>query len=281
MTLAEITEHHQPKMTALAYRMTGVLSVSRDIVHDVITDWAIQPKDDVEQVAAYLSKAVVNRCLNYLAKVKRERELYTGTWLPEPVMSDEIRRFEASADISFGFMLLLGKLTPAERAVFLLREGFDIDYSELSEMLDITQAHSRQLYHRAKERLSTHKKRFDGDKAQHQALLEAFSAASKTGDLARLVNYLNEEIMLYADGGGKVSAATKPIVGKNHVMKYIEGLAKKGFLAQGFSPAIINGEPGFTMLSDNGTVTAVVVMEISETQIQSLYVVLNPDKLPV
>lgn len=280
MTIEAIVTNYQSKLIALAYRMTGELAASQDMVQDILAEWATEPRVDVHNVPAYISKAVTNRCLNYLSAMKRQRELYKGTWLPEPIISDDIRRFETNVDISYGFMILLGKLTPTERAVFLLRESFDISYDELGVFLDLSTANCRQLYLRSKQRLTKKKKRFPMDWSHHEALLEAFRAATRTGDVDSLAKFLKKNITVYADGGGNVSAATNPVSGILFVTRYIEGLSKKGFLSRSFHPQIVNGNLGFLLYSDSsGQPESVVVLEMEDGLVNQIFVVLNPDKL--
>ena len=156
-----------------------------------------------------------------------------------------------------------------------------MDYQELAEMLKINEANCRQLFLRAKDRVAGGKVKFVPNWASHQTLLETFGTASRTGDVSSLVDLLNEEIMLYTDGGGKVSAATKPIGGVGYVSRFIEGLAQKGLFHREFLPVLVNGELGILIKSkETGINEAVLIMEMRGEQIGSFYIVLNPEKLP-
>ncbi len=280
MEIQDILVRYQPQLVALAYRMTGEIAVSEDIVQESLVHWATHPREDVKNPPAYLAKAVINRSLNHLAAVRRQREAYKGTWLPEPIIHQDHRRVEAAIDVSYGLMILLEKLTPTERAVFLLKESFDVDYAELADLLATTEANSRQLYHRAKQRLANVPNRFAIDPARQLALANAFAAASQTGDISALVRLLNEDIVIYADGGGKAVAALRPLVGIERVTAFINGLVKKnGFLSVS-QPVLINGEWGFLLFNpETSALDSVLSIHADADGISRLYFVRNPDKL--
>lgn len=280
MNAETLVRTYQQPLIALAYHLTGEVAVSQDIVQELLAQWAVEPNPAVSNLRAYLSKAVTNRCLNHLAATRRQRERYKGTWLPEPIISEEVRQVDASLDVSYGFMLLLGKLTPSERAVFLLKEGFDIDYTELAELLAITPANCRQLYHRAKERLAESKKRFPVNWSQQQALLAAFAGASQTGDVSAFVKLLKDDITVFSDGGGKATAALNPLVGLSPVARFLQGLTQKGDPAQTYRLVYVNGDLGVLMFDASERLHTVMVLEFSGEQIDRIYFIRNPDKLP-
>ncbi len=248
MTIKNIIIDYGPKLFRLAYRMTGEATVSEDIVQESLIHWSTLPKQYVHHPQAYLGKMVTNRCLNHIAATRRQREAYKGSWLPEPIISQDYSQVEAAVDISYGLMILLQKLSPAERAVFLLKESFNIDYKELAETLRLTQANSRQLYHRAKHKLTAVKKRFPHNAVQHQYLLNTFTNACKTGNVNNLVALLREDIILYSDGGGKVPAALNPLLGLPRVSTFLNGLFKKYAPLCDYQYTIVNGEQGLLFL---------------------------------
>ncbi|WP_040006799.1 sigma factor-like helix-turn-helix DNA-binding protein [Fibrisoma limi] len=281
MELQDIVISYQPKLFALAYRMTGEVAVSEDIVQESLTNWVILPHEDVQNPLAYLAKTVINRSLNHLAAVKRQREVYKGTWLPEPVVSQDYRRIDAQIDVSYGFMLLLEKLTPTERAVFLLKESFDVEYAELAELLELTEPNSRQLYHRAKEKLAGAKKRFPINSEQQQALQQAFLMASQTGDINPFVRLLKEDIVVYSDGGGKAKAALNPVVGIHHVTAFLNGLARKSWIIRDWQFVEVNGGVGALLFDkETGALDSILIIDLDGDQISNVYIIRNPDKLP-
>ena len=281
MSVEEIISQNQSKLFALAYRMTGEVAVSEDIVQESLVHWATHPHEDVKNPPAYLAKAVTNRSLNHLAATKRQRELYKGTWLPEPIIREEQYRLEASLDVSYGLLLLLTKLTPTERVVYLLKESFDTEYAELADLLILPEANCRQLYHRAHQKMATTQKRFPVDPARHWALTQAFATASRTGNIEALVRVLNEDIVIYADGGGKATTALWPLVGLKRVTAFLRGLVQKGWPLEVSRPLLVNGNWGFVLVNPNtGILDSLLSIETDDKGISYLYFVRNPDKLP-
>lgn len=271
---------YQNLLFSIAYQMIGEVAISEDLVQEVWANWIAKAPEQIANPKAYLAKSVVNRSLNYLSEVKRQREAYRGTWLPEPVIQNAYQQAEAQLDMSYSFMLLLEKLSPAERAVFILKESFELDYAELAETLDYNEANCRQLYHRAKEKMANPKKRFAFDKNQHQHLLEAFTKASETGDIDEFIQLLKEDIVVYSDGGGKVSAALHPLFGKAVVEKFMRGLARKSFPYFFFKSLIINSSMAFLIFNrDSKNLESVLIIENDEMNISNLYFVRNPNKL--
>ncbi len=281
MTIQDVLVQYQPQLFALAYRMTGEVAVSQDIVQESLVHWTTRPHEDVKNPQAYLAKAVTNRSLNHLAAIKRQREAYKGAWLPEPIIQQEHHRVEAALDVSYGLLLLLATLTPAERAVFLLKESFDVDYAELADLLTLSEANCRQLYHRARQKMANTQKRFSVDLTRQQALVHAFARASQTGDIDALVRLLKEDIVIYADGGGKATTALRPLVGLSRVTAFLKGLVQNGWPLRASSLLSVNGDWGVLLFNpDTGALDSVVSIQADEESISRLYFVRNPDKLP-
>lgn len=276
----EIILEYQNLLFSIAYQMTGEVAISEDVVQEVWANWIEKTTETVANPRAYLTRSVVNRSLNYLTETRRQREAYRGTWLPEPLVYDAHVQTEAQLDLSYSFMLLLEKLTPTERAVFILKESFEIDYQELAEMLASNETNCRQLYHRAREKMANPKKRFVFDKEQHLQLLETFTKASETGDITDFIQLLKEDIAVYSDGGGKVSAALHPLFGKTVVEKFLRGLAQKGFPHFTLRPVTVNGSIAFLIFNRHSQqLETVFIVEAGEEGISNLYFVRNPDKL--
>lgn len=280
MNINEIVQQYQRLLFSIAYQMTGEVTASEDIVQEAFTNWMTHEPENIHHPKAYLTKSVTNRALNYLAEAKRRRDSYKGTWLPEPVIENAHHQVEAQLDLSYSFMLLLEKLTPTERAVFLLKESFELDYEEIANMLEMTLANSRQLYHRAKEKVAQPKSRFTFDVIKQQQLLQTFRTASETGDISDFLNMLKEDIAIYSDGGGKVSAALHPLFGKRIAGKFMQGLIRKAFPYYDITPVVANGTMAFVLtLATTRHLESVLLVESNEQGISNLYFVRNPDKL--
>lgn len=279
MPTTDAVNAYRPLLFSIAYRMTGEVMTSEDIVQDTLTNWLSRPSESIQDVKAYLAKSVIHASLNHLNAVKRQREAYKGTWLPEPVVSPH-PVLEARLDISYGLLLLLEKLSPLERAIFLLKESFELTYSELADQFDITEAHCRQLYHRAKEKVAGSGRRFTLDPDQQQTLLDAFSKASATGDIDSLMQLLKTDVVLYSDGGGKVPTAINPLFGRTVVERYLRSILDKRGPHLTARLALINGSIAFLFTDrDTQTLTTVMVLNIDEQGIGHIFSLRNPDKL--
>ncbi|MBN8821567.1 MULTISPECIES: sigma-70 family RNA polymerase sigma factor [unclassified Spirosoma] len=279
MPTTDAVNTYRPLLLSIAYRMTGEVMTSEDIVQDTLTNWLSRSPDSVQDPKAYLAKSVMNASLNHLSAVKRQREAYKGTWLPEPI-SWPHPVLDAKLDISYGFLLLLEKLSPLERAIFLLKESFELDYTELADQFDITEANCRQLYHRAKEKIASSTRRFTIDPHHQQTLLDAFSQASTTGDIDSFMQLLKTDVVLYSDGGGKVRTAINPLFGRMVVERYLRSMVEKRGAELTVRTALINGSIAF-LFSDQDTqlVTTVMVLDIDEQGIGHIFSLRNPDKL--
>lgn len=267
---------------AIAYRMLGSVMDAEDVVQDAFLRWQEAPEVEVRSPRAYLTTIVTRLAINQLRSARVKRETYVGPWLPEPLVTadapDPSASVELSESLSLAFLLLLERLSPVERAVFLLHEVFDFEYSEIAGVVEKTEANCRQLLVRAKKRMSAPEGRFQTDPAQARRLVERFTAAVGTGDLAGLLEILAEDITLWTDGGGKAAAARNLVHGADHVARWAIGVQRVVPADTVYRPAVINGEPGFIAYSA-GRATAVLVFEIHGERIQAIYIVANPDKL--
>lgn len=276
MSLETLYKQLRPKLFSIAYRLTGSAADSHDVVQEV---WAnfLEVADTVEYSEKYLARSVSNRSLNLLEKQKTLREQYKGIYLPEPISYEHLP-FEIEQDLSFSLWLLLEKLTPIERAIFVLHESFDFDYQELAAMFGLKIDTCRQHLHRAKEHVQQQRKRFEASLAQRKQFVEVFRMASQQGRVEDLINFFKNDVVGYSDGGGKVSAALKAIIGKINMAKFLEGLAKKrnNLVA---SYAEINGWPGF-LLVDASThqLDTILIIEGDTEGVSALFMVRNPEK---
>jgi RNA polymerase sigma factor (sigma-70 family) len=242
------------------------------------SDTAVSPE-------AWLTKVVTNLCLNQLTSARVQRERYVGTWLPEPVFTDRgvlgpLETVEQRESLSLGMLMLLERLTPPERAAFVLREAFDHSHREIAEILDLDEAHVRQLYHRARAHVGAARKRFDATPEQRRTLMERFLAATLGGDVHELERLLAKDVVAWADGGGKAPATRQPVVGRDSLLRYLVGLAEHPLWARVrmFTVGTVNAEPAIALELD-GRLFAVMVPEFDGDRIITLHAVTNPDKL--
>jgi len=273
-------EQQRRRLFGIAYRMLGEASEAEDVVQDAYLRWRARP-GTVETPAAWLTTVVTNLCINRLTSARARRERYVGPWLPEPVATgnDPAELMERRDTLSLGFLVLLEKLTPPERAVFVLREAFDYTHRESAEVLSVDEAHARQLYHRALARLGEARRRFDVRPADGTKLVERFIAATVEGDVAGLEAILTEDAAIWADGGGKAIAAREPIFGRSNAAHYLAGLASSPRApAAHLSVADINNATAI-LVHESGDLTAVLIPEIHDGSITTIRAILNPDKL--
>ncbi|KAF0214477.1 MAG: RNA polymerase sigma-70 factor ECF subfamily, partial [bacterium] len=269
-------QSYRPLLFSIAYRMLGRASEAEDIVQDAYLRYSSASLEEVRSVKSYLSTIVTHLCLDHLKSAQVERENYVGLWLPEPLLTSTNNlssivgnSLEERESLSVAFLALLERLTPQERAVFLLHEVFDYDYKEISEILDKNEASCRQLFHRAKARIDEHRPRFEPSRETQERLMVGFLAACQEGDLEMLTSLLKEDVVIWADSGGKATAARRPILGRDFVMRFYLGLVKKAiFSKENFYVTCeeINGLPAILTWSREKLLT-ITSFEISDEQI--------------
>ena len=278
MALVETFEQHRGRMFGIAYRMLGSAADAEDVVQDAWLRW--QRNDaPVENPAAFLATVVTRLSLTALDSARARRETYVGPWLPEPVVtaSDPADAAEHAESLSLAVLLLLERLTPAERAAYVLHEAFDYPFRQVAEVLETTEANARQLASRAR----THLDRERGvvvTGAERQRLFVAFLEAAQNGDLEKLEALLAEDVVSISDGGGVVGAARREVGGRSKVAPLILGVMEK--FAQGMVTTIVeaNGEIAMLGMRD-GHPLALWTVDISPTGVRRLLIVLNPHKL--
>ncbi|WP_306365122.1 RNA polymerase sigma-70 factor [Nocardia sp. CC227C] len=280
--LAEF-ERQRGRLFALAYRMLGSASEAEDAVQETYLRWDAADRTAVRAAEAWLTTVVVNLCRTWLDSARARRETYVGPWIPEPVHTGggELGPLESAEQrelVSLAFLTMLERLTPAERAVFVLREAFGYPHREIAEMLELTEANSQQLYRRAAQRVREQRPRFAAAPGQVRELLSRFLAAARSGDVAALESLFAADIVSVADGGGKVSAARRPIVGASRVARYILGLMAQEIEGLTIGIEEVNGIAAVVVRVD-GVVLLVLGADVSEERIHALRLVLNPDKL--
>ncbi|MCB5906353.1 RNA polymerase sigma factor SigJ [Streptomyces pinistramenti] len=278
---------HRTRLFSLAYRMLGSASEAEDVVQETYLRWSRAEPSAVRTPAAWLTKVMTNLCINQLTSARAQRELYVGPWLPEPVFTHTraadplgpLETAEQRESVSFALLTLMERLTAAERAVFILREAFGHSHREVAGAVGIEEAHSRQLHRRARERLGRPRRHFDVDDEQRRKIVERFLAAAVEGDVAGLERLLADDVVAWADGGGQVSAALRPITGREKVLRYLLGLGARPEAAQvRVEYAEANGEPAVALFAGEA-LFALVVPEVREDRVGGVRMVFAPGKL--
>ena len=281
MPPGETFEEHRPKLTAVAYRMLGSVADAEDIVQEAFLRWSQANASAVRSPEAYLVTMVTRLCIDHLRSARVQRETYVGPWLPEPLLTSEedpTDHAELADSLSMAFLLLLETLSPVERAVFLLHEVFGYDYAEITATVGKSAVNCRQIARRARNHLQARRPRFEPSPDERNRLMQQFIAACQAGSMDDLLATLADEATLYSDGGGRVTAARKPIYGRDKIARFLLGIYRKA--PEGFevSFAEINGQPGFVVTLE-GRPQAAWSFQIYDGRIQNIYVVLNPEKL--
>ena len=261
----------RPKLKRVAYRMLGSVADAEDMVQEAFIRWMKADRGEVREPEAFLRRTVTRLCLDQLKSARRQRETYVGPWLPDPVVEEE-----QEEDVTLPLMLALERLSPLERAAFLLHDVFGLGFEEVAESIQRDPATCRQLAARARTHVREARPRFQVEKQRGLALAEAFFAASRSGDLKPLGAMLAADVSLHADGGGKRPAATEPILGFDAVMKLFERFHNN--VSKLVRVGFVNGLPGFITLEADGELQTTAI-EIEDGKIAAIYVVRNPDKL--
>ncbi|MGI5373956.1 RNA polymerase sigma-70 factor [Streptomyces sp. CA-251387] len=280
---ADEFETHRSRLFGLAYRMLGSAEEAEDTVQDAYLRFSGADRGAIEHPAAWLAKVVTNLCLTRLTSARSRRERYVGPWLPEPVVTSDgalgpLESAEQRDAVSMAMLVLLERLTPTERAVYVLREAFAYGHREIAEVLDLTEANCRQLYRRAVRHVGEPRSRFEPVPERQEELVASFVAAARDGDLARLEKLLAADVVWSSDGGGKVSAAGRPVEGREKVSRFLVGLFERFMEGVHFTTAEINGEPAVAAWAGD-TLLGVVALELSDGLVVHARAVVNPDKL--
>jgi RNA polymerase sigma-70 factor (TIGR02957 family) len=286
----EAFEGFRPRLEAIAYRLLGSAAEAEDAVQEAFLRWEAADRAQIRVPEAWLTRVLTNLCLTQLRSARARREVYVGQWLPEPVLGgDPMLGPEDTAEqrdsVSTAVLVLMERLSPNERAVYVLREAFAYSHAEIAELLDITEVGSQQIFHRAKLHLATERSRADVDQAAARQVVEEFLAAATSGRTEPLIQLLTSDAMGVGDGGGKVPARTKPFFGAEAVAKFLRGLFKPAEAkraALGGSPDIYawtaNGRPALVAVVD-GTLVGVMTLEATDAGITAVLSQVNPDKL--
>ncbi|WP_445501161.1 sigma-70 family RNA polymerase sigma factor [Microvirga sp. G4-2] len=269
----------RPGLIRLAYRMLGSMAEAEDVVQEAYIRWHQTDPSTIREPGAFLSKIVTRLCLDILKSARVRRETYIGPWLPEPVLEPETEA-ETGEDLSLTLMLALERLSPLERAAFLLHDVFGLGFDEVAATLDREPAACRQLAARARKNVRAARPRYAVAQEEGRRMAEAFFAASRSGDLTTLRTLLAENVVAYTDGGGIRNAALNPLSGFRRVSSLFLGVARKSsFQAPPILyKGLINGLPGFVTLEQDG-LPQTTALDIQDGRIVGIYVVRNPEKL--
>jgi RNA polymerase sigma-70 factor (TIGR02957 family) len=270
---------HRNLLFTIAYEMLGSAADAEDVLQETWLKWAGVDQSVVENPRAYLVRIVTRQALGRLRTLGRRKESYVGPWLPEPLLTthDVAEDVELADSVSMAMMLVLETLTPTERAVFVLREVFDLNYDEIASAVDKSPAAVRQIAHRARSHVAARRPREVVTQAESREVLAAFQHATETGDLQALLNLLAPDVVFLGDGGGVKQAVTRPVVGASKVARMLLGGLTKaaGWVME---PAQVNGYPALIFKFD-GELDTVVALRIDNGLISGLYAVRNPEKL--
>jgi RNA polymerase sigma-70 factor (ECF subfamily) len=271
------------ELIGLAYRMTGSLATAEDIAQDAFLRWRTAPRDQIETPRSYLLKTAARLSLDHIKSARVRREQYVGPWLPEPAVEDteapQQTAFRRAQDVSVAMLLTLQRLTPAERAVFILHDLFETPFPEIATLLHRTEPACRKLASRARERLEAQGTRFEVDDAEATRIATAFQHATALGDVAALRDMLAENAIFHSDGGGIRHAALQIVTGLEKCLRLFAGIARK---RTGPSELLhagrINGMPGYVTLEPDG-LPQTTALEIQDGRVTAIYIVRNPEKL--
>jgi RNA polymerase sigma-70 factor (ECF subfamily) len=285
--VAELLDELRPRAFAIAYRLLGSVSEAEDVVQEALLrlHGVLEAGEEIAVPEAYLATIVTRLGINRLRSAQMRRETYVGEWLPEPVVTsgleDPATHAEMSDSLSLAFLVLLERLSPEQRAVFLLREVFDYDYDAIAGIVGKSEAACRQLAVRARRQVDQGRPRFEASRQEYDELARRFMTAAQTGDLDGLEALLAHDVALHGDGGGKVRALAHPLYGRRrvartvlswmHVVSRIEGVS--------IQPVYVNGHPGAVGFDGQQRILFVWSLDIADGQIQDIRGIVNPDKL--
>ncbi|PNE40163.1 RNA polymerase sigma-70 factor [Streptomyces noursei] len=271
---------HRNLLFTVAYEMLGSAADAEDVLQETWLRWGTVDLGQVQDQRAYLVRITTRQALNRLRAMKRRKEAYVGPWLPEPLLTapDVAENVELAESVSMAMMLVLETLSPTERAVFVLREVFDVGYDEIAAAVDKSPAAVRQIAHRARQHVDARRPRQAVSADKSQAAVQAFRRALETGKLQGLLDVLAPEVVLVSDGGGVKKAALRPITGAEKVIRFIAGGSAKAEATLTGDATEVNGHPAL-VLRVNGEIDGVMAVRVEDGRIAGIYYVRNPEKL--
>ena len=273
---------HRPLLFSIAYRMLGSATDAEDVLQDAYIRWQRADGTEVRSPKDYLSATVTRLAIDHLRSARVRREVYVGPWLPEPLVGVDARDPLAAAtlaeSLSTAFLVLLERLTPTQRAAFLLREVFAFDYPAVARTLDTSEANARQLVQRAKRHIAEGRPRFASDAGRAEELTRRFLAACSTGDMDGLVAMLADDAVAWADGGGRFHAARRPVLGADRIARFVASIVRKWQESGEVRLSPVNGGPGL-LFHAGGRLRAVMTVATAGEHVAGVYIVVNPEKL--
>lgn len=279
MTELDTFATYRPLLFTIAYEILGCAADAEDVLQDSYLRW--RDATEVTHPRAYLVQIVTRQAINHLRSTRRRREDYVGTWLPEPIRTapDAGHDVLLAESVSMAMLLVLETLGPTERAVFVLSEVFGHSHGEIAEMIDKSDTAVRQIAHRARAHVASRRRRFQPDSDTSRAVIGRFLLAAHTGDVSALMAVLAPDVVEISDGGGRVSAARRPIIGAEPVARFLIGLTQNSMAGASVEFASFNAQPAILARTTNGELDTVLVVEMADDLITGLYAIRNPDKL--
>lgn len=278
-------EEHRQLLFGIAYRMLGTVMDAQDMVQDTYVRWQKAGPEEIRSPRAWLTTTITRLCINHLQLARVQRETYVGSWLPEPLVDerapDPAEATQLADSLSLAFLVLLETLTPAERAVFILREGFGYEFSEIAAVVEKSEANCRQILARARKHVEERRPRFDASPAETEKLVRPFIAAVRKGDLDALLAAMAEDVVLVSDGGGKAHPPVPPMHGAEMIARMLINVSRKNAAetaTEDLRLVSINGLPGFVSFV-GGRPRRVVAFGFKQGRVHAIFVVTNPDKL--
>jgi RNA polymerase sigma-70 factor (ECF subfamily) len=276
----ELFNEYRPRLFSIAYRMLGSVMDAEDMVQEAFLRWQRTALGQITSPRSYLTAVITRLCIDHLGAAYVRRESYVGPWLPEPLVTegDAMTDLAARADsLSLAFLILLERLTPVERAVFLLHEVFDYPYEEIAGIVEKSATNCRQIGQRARRHVHADRPRFDSSPAEQERLTQQFMQSCASGDLNALIAILADDITLWADSGGKAAAARRPVHGAENVARFLLGGLAKAQQSVTTRVTRINGQPGLIVRA--GDAVYVTALDIADGRIQAIRSIANPEKL--
>jgi RNA polymerase sigma-70 factor (TIGR02957 family) len=277
MSATDAFVRHRNLLFTVAYEMLGSAADAEDVLQETWLRWADVDRSEVREERAYLLRITTRLSLNRMRTLARRREAYVGPWLPEPLLTspDVAEDVELADSVSTAMLLVLETLSPTERAVFVLREVFDLPYDEIAVAVDKSPAAVRQVAHRARQHVDARRPRSAVTTRERDEVIARFFGAAATGDLQALMDVLAPDVVLLTDGGGVKKAALRPIHGRDKVTRFLDAVMPEGFAAD---VIVVNGSPALR-IAVGGEVDAVASLLVQDGRVTGLYVVRNPAKL--
>jgi RNA polymerase sigma factor (sigma-70 family) len=282
--MQEMYRQYKGLLFKLAYQLTGSVSDAEDVVHDVFLKIYDVPQEKLTEPKAYLCKMVTNRCRDIQKSARSKREQYFGEWLPEPIHNsndDSMESVVRDDMLSYAMIVLLEKLTPTERVVFVLREALNYDYYEIAELIEKSEVNCRKMFSRARAKMGISSEELVHTESSSKELVHDFLVALKQGNMNQIVSMLDPNVVLVSDGGGKVKAAAHPIETRDLVARFLLGPVLQASMVEGIPHIelrLINEQPAFILRSSDGIHT-VGMFHVERNMIRKLFIIRNPDKL--